>query len=374
MIRLVFFIGFLGFGGSERQLFLLLSHFDRRLFEIHVVVFNPSPNETYQRPLEQLGVQVWQIPSYRKGIGPRLRFLTRLLRQLKPDIVHSWTFHDNVYAGITGRMTRARLCWGSLRNAYHATEVQKLPAVYRQLALHLVSQIVVNANTLADELVAVGCKRQRILVLPNCVEVAPAGLPAANLSEFAITDQHQVVGIVGNLRYQKNHLLFVRGMARVCAQFEQARGLIVGQPLPLNPGVAEEIEAAIAAMGLQNKLMLTGFRPDVPAVLQRLDVLAMTSHYEGMPNVVMEAMAAARPVVATRVGGVPELIEQGVNGFIIPPDDPDQFAQAVGLLLSRPEQAKMMGAASRRIIDQKFSCPILAQRLQQLYQHHLPAR
>lgn len=371
MIRLVFFSGFLGFGGSERQLFLLLSHFDRRLFDIHIVVFNPSPNETYQGPLEQLGVRVWQIPPAVRGIGPRLRFLAGLLRQLKPDIVHSWTFHDNVYAGITGRIARARLCWGSLRNAYHATEVQKLPAVYRQLALYLVPKIMVNSNVLADELVAAGYRRERVLVLPNCVAAAPAGLPAADLADLGLTDQHQVVGIVGNLRYQKNHLLFVRGMAKVCAQFEQARGLIVGQPLPLNPGVAEEIVATIAAEGLQDKLILAGFRPDVPAVMQRLDVLAMTSHYEGMPNVVMEAMAAARPVVATRVGGVPDLIEQGVNGFIVSPNDPDQFAEAVAKLLSRPEQAKMMGAAGRRIVDQKFSCPALSQQLQNLYQGHL---
>ena len=369
MVRLVFFIGFLGFGGSERQLFLLLSHFDRRLFEVHVVVFNPSPNETYQGPLERLGVRVWQIPPEVRGVGSRLRFLAGLLRQLRPDIVHSWTFHDNVYAGITGRIARARLCWGSLRNAYHATEVQKLPAVYRQLALRLVSQLVVNSKALADELLAAGYRR--VLVLPNCVEVAPAGLPPADLSDLGLTDQHLVVGIVGNLRYQKNHLLFVRGMAKVCAQFPQARGLIVGQPLPLNPGVAEEIGATISSLGLQDKLIMAGFRPDVPAVMQRLDLLAMTSHYEGMPNVVMEAMAAARPVVATRVGGVPDLIEQGVNGFIISPNNPDQFAEAVGVLLSRPEQAKLMGAAGRRIVDQKFSCPALAQQLQNLYQHHL---
>lgn len=370
-MRLVYLIGFLGFGGSERQLFLLLSHMDLRDMEVHVVVFNDSPGETYEAPLRALGVQVWRMPPAVRGVAARTRYLLRLFRRLRPQVVHSWTFHDNVYAGLVGRLAGVPLRWGSLRNSYHAREVQHLPAGLRWLALHSTQRLVLNSQALADELQAARLPGRlpagRILVLPNCVELPADDVERPDLAEFGLDERHQVVGIVGNLRYQKNHLLFVEAMAQVIAQQPLARGLIVGQPLPLNPGVAEEIRAAIARHGLQEKVLLAGFRADVPALMRRFDVLAMTSRYEGMPNVVMEGMAAGCPVVATRVGGVPDLVVAGVNGFVVPPDDVAAFAAAVGKLLADPAGARAMGEAGRRMAAGQFGCRQMAARLRAMY-------
>ena len=374
-LRLVYLIGFLGFGGSERQLFLLLSHMDLRDMEVHVVVFNDSPGETYEVPLRALGVQVWQMPPEVRGVVARARYLLRLFRRLRPQVVHSWTFHDNVYAGLVGWLAGVPRRWGSLRNSYYAREVQHLPAGLRWLALYSGQRLVVNSQALADELRAARLPGRlpgrfpagRILVLPNCVELAADDAALPDLAEFGLEARHQVVGIVGNLRYQKNHLLFVEAMAQVIAQRPLARGLIVGQPLPLNPGVAEEIRAAIARHGLQEKVLLAGFRADVPALMRRFDVLAMSSRYEGMPNVVMEGMAAGCPVVATRVGGVPDLVVAGVNGFVVPPDDAAAFAAAVGRLLADPAGARAMGEAGRRMAVEQFGCRQMAARLRAMY-------
>lgn len=365
-ITLVFLIGFLGYGGSERQLYLLLRHFDLSQFQVHVIVFNPSPNQTYEEPLRRLGISIWNIPVSQKGIIGRLRFLYPLLRRLQPTIIHSWTFHDNVYAGLVGWLIGAKVRWGSLRNSYYAQEVKKLPALYRWLSLHAVQKIVVNSTALQKELITIGYTPQKITVLPNCVQISLDKV-AADLSELGITSRQPIVGIVGNLRPQKNLLLFVEGMAQLLPHHPQAMGIIVGQPVPGHDGVVQEIQEAICRHKLEKRILFTGFREDVPALMHCFTLLALTSHYEGVPNVIMEAMAAARPVIATAIGGVPDLIRHGENGLLIPPNNPQAFAQAADFLLTHPEQAQKMGQIGKQRVIEQFSCPQIAHQLQNHY-------
>lgn len=366
-LRLLFLTGFLGHGGSERQLYLLLRHLDPTHFERHVVVFNESPNRTYDAPLREAGVRIWPLPPDCKGVRRRSVYLYRRFRALRPDIVHSWTFHDNPYAALIGRLAGVPVRWGSLRNALHAVEAQRLPPLYRWLSLRAPQRLVVNAHALAGQVVAAGVPTGRVTVLPNCLPLPEPDLPPPDLSAWGIDGRHQLIGIIGNLRHQKNHALFVAALARLLPHYPDARGLIIGQPLPRNPGVAADIHAAIAAHNLTDRIHLLGFRDDVPALLQRLDVVALTSHYEGLPNAVLEAQAAGCPVVATRVGGVPELIEDGVTGHIVPPGDPTAFAAALARLLDDPPHARDLAVAARAHVARRHGCATIAAQASRLY-------
>jgi glycosyltransferase involved in cell wall biosynthesis len=366
-IRLVCFVGELGLGGSERQLYLLLKHIDRDLFDCHVLVFNPSPYFVFNDALMAIGVHVWQMPSDCQGVPPRIRYIYNLLRKIKPDIVHSWTAHDNPYAGLVGRLVGTPVCLGSLRGSLSSPGFQGLPLPYRFLSLYSVSKLVVNCETIAKELIAKHYPVSKVAVIPNCVEFPPVDLTAPDLSSLGIHDGHQVVGIVGNLRKVKNHLMFVQGMAQVLSSYPHVRGLIVGQPVSDEPERWHEIASTIRKIGLDGRVMLAGFRPDVPALMQRLTVFCLTSMIEGMPNTILEAMAAACPVVATRVGGVPELVKDGVNGILVEPDDIHDFARAVKYLLENPELAKRMGLAGRDIAVREFGCDRVAQQFTDLY-------
>lgn len=375
---LVYLTGELGHGGSERQLFLLLKHLDPQRWARHVVVFNPTSYPVYNDALRRLGVTVWELPREVRGIPRRLLWLVRLLRRLRPRVVHSWTVHDNAYAALAGLLARVPLRWGSLRGSLHSDALRRMPAIFRWLCLRGVGRLVVNSQAIAGQLAAAGYPAARVSVLANGVELGDLGNPAdrdePDFGDLGIPPGAPVAGIVGNLRRVKNHLLFVRAMAQVLPAFPDARAVIVGQPLPSEPHVAAELEAEIARLGLGGRVLLAGFRGEVPALMRRFTVLCLSSHSEGLPNVVLEAMAAGRPVVATRVGGVPELVRDGVTGLLVAPGDVEGFAAAVRRLLAEPDLAARLGEAGRELASGEHSCAAAAATLGGLYLDALAAR
>lgn len=371
-VRVAHLINHLGRGGSERQLVLLLRHLDPRRFAHRVVVFNPSPHRVWDDELAARGVEVVSLPADLRGVARRLLYLGRRLRPWRPHVLHSWTVHDNPYAGVLGRVLGVPVRWGSLRGSLSSPGLESLPAPYRFLVLRSVDRLLVNCRALAGELAAAGHPASRVAVLPNGVELVNA--PPADLSALGIEPGMPVVGTVGNLRRIKNHEMFVRAMAEVLPRHPRARAVIVGQPLASEPGYAAEIERAIADLGLAGRLVLTGFRADVPNVLSRLAVLCLTSHSEGMPNSVLEAMAASRPVAAVRVGGVPELVRDGWNGFLVEPGDAAGLARAVDRHLADPALAAEMGVHGRQLAAAEHDCRRLAGRLASLYEEALKGR
>lgn len=365
-LRVVHLINHLGRGGTERQLYLLLRHLDRERFRHRVVVFNPSRNAVWDAPLAALGVEVESLPPSCRGVPRRLIHLFRRLRSFRPDVIHSWTVHDNPYAGLLARFLGASSL-GSLRGSLHTPGLARLSRLSRWLMLRSVDGLLANCRALAAELAAAGVEPRRVVVLPNAVEI-PADLTPADLSEHGIPAGAPVVATVGNLRRIKRHELFIEAMAEVLPRHREARALIVGQPVASEPGYPDELGAAIRRHGLADRVILTGFRADVPEILARFDILCLTSESEGMPNAVLEAMAAGRPVVAMGVGGVPEIIVDGETGHVVPPGDVGALARAVDGLLADPERAAAMGVAGRRRVAIEHDPARLAGRLGELYE------
>ncbi len=369
-MRVVHLIGQIGLGGTERQLLVLLQHLDRERFESHIVVFNPSPHGELHDEFEQLGIPVITVPPECRRIPQRVRFLWRTFRRLAPDVVHSWTAHDNPYAGVVGRLAGVRARFGSLRTTLRSTLMANLPRTYRWLVLFGVAELVVNSETCARELRELGVRSRRIRLLRNCVPLMPAPAPA-ELTELGIKASHRLVGLVGNLRAVKDHLFFVDAMARVLPEVPELRVLLVGQPLPSEPDYPRRIEERIDRHGLRGRFVITGFRSDIPALLRRMEICCLTSKSEGMPNVVLEAMAAGRPVVATRVGGVPELVADGDSGYLIEPGDVRGFAEAVSRLLAEPDLARRLGRHGHQRTRRHHGCADAARRLGNFYRQAL---
>lgn len=365
---MVHLINQLGRGGSERQLCLVLSHFDRRRFVHRVVAFNPSRHAPWNQELEEAGVEVLEMPETCRGAARRLLYLARRLRGFRPHVLHSWTVHDNPYAGVLGRLLGTPVRWGSLRGKFLSEGVRRLSPLYRFLMLRSVDRIVVNCAALAGDLAAAGYPAERVVVLPNCVVRETEG-EASDVGELAA--EGPLVGIVANLRQCKDLPTFVRAMGRVLPRHPGARALIVGQPISAEPEVPGEVEAEIERRGLVGRVVVTGFRADVPAILDRLAVFCLTSEREGMPNVVLEAMAAGLPVVATRVGGVPELVREGWNGHLVERGDDEALAGHVDRLLADPELASELGANGRRMASAEHDCGRAAGRLAELYEEAL---
>jgi len=355
-IRLLFLIGELGMGGSERQLYLLLKHLDRNLFEPHIIVFNTTPYDTLDAHLEQVGVQVHPIPEASAGVARRIWYILKLTRRLRPQIIHSWTVHDNPYAGLVGILARIPVRLGSVRGTIHSPGITGLPNIYQWLIFHSVNGLVINSSAIHTELLNKGLPNNKIQHIPNCVELPNNESPIVDLSSLGIPDNQRIVGIVANLHGVKNHLMFIEGMSQVLPEFPDTSALIIGQPVRSHPDLMDHLKDIIKGLGMQKRIIFAGFRPDVIALLQRFDVFCLTSNSEGMPNAVMEAMAAGLPVVATRVGGVPDLVQDGVTGYLVEPGDIKGFAEAIRKLLLDPDFAERMGKAGLDRVSQKHSC------------------
>lgn len=368
-IKIIYLIGQLGLGGSERQLYLLLKHMDKTRFEPHVVVFNPSANYTLDDDLRRAGVSVHAIPPATRSIPARMVWLYRFFRGLRPHIVHSWSIHDNAYAGLVGWLAGVPMRLGSVRGSIASPDFQAFPSLIQWIILRGVQSLVVNSTSIVAELSAAGVPAGRIFLLPNCVEADSIGPQAelpVNFPTFG-----RIVGLVANLRREKNHLLFVRALAQLLPEFPDLFGVMVGQPVRASdPDVPEQIQAEIERLGVGERIRLVGFHPHPPALLPRFEIFCLPSDFEGTPNAVLEAMAAGLPVVATRVGGIPQVIEHGVSGLLVEPRDEDALAAALRGLLRDPAKARQMGQAARQRVADELSPAVIVPQLEAYYKSH----
>jgi glycosyltransferase involved in cell wall biosynthesis len=364
-LRIVYLIGQLGLGGSERQLYLLLKHMDKTRFELHVVVFNPSPNYTFDDELGKVGIAIHTIPPACRGIAHRMIWIFQLLRRLRPDVVHSWSIHDNVYAGIVGKLAGVPIRLGSVRDSLVSPEFLEFSPLVRWLILHTVQSHLVNSVSIEEEMKAAGVASKRICTLPNCVDTSP-------LPDVAVLQEvpygARIVGMVANLHRKKNHLMFVRGLAQVLPEFPNVYGVIIGQPLPeYDPELPGRIRTEIISHGMQDRILHLGFHTNVPALLPGFEIFCLPTNFEGTPNVILEAMAAGLPVIATRVSGIPHIVEHGVTGLLIEPGDVNDLVKALRTLLGDPQKAQQMGVAGRTRVEMKFSCETVVPHFEDYY-------
>lgn len=329
--RVALVIGQLSVGGAENQLAELIRDLDRERF-VPIVYSLSSEAGPVRASLERLGVQVRTVGS--SGIG-RARRLAAQLGGDGIELVHAWLFIANTYAWAARRLgvrvplvTSARNC-KSQGWVHHAANV----AAFRASA-----RIIVNSAEVRDYVVRrYVARRSRIDVVYNAVDTERFR-PAAEPSAAPLR-----VITVGRLVTQKNPLLFVEAAARVHETLPGVRFTIVGDG-PLGAAIADRARA----LGLSDVLDLPGERHDVERLLSEAHAFWLTSSWEGLPNVVMEAMACGLPVVASDVGGTRELFSSGVEGFLVRPHQAEDFAHYGLQLLQDPALRARMGVAARK--------------------------
>ena len=215
-------------------------------------------------------------------------------------------------------------------------------------------------------LIDLGFSPARIRRIYNGVDAAKySQAPETDLrAELGVGPATPLVGMIGNIRLTKGHEYFIRAADRVLRQFPTATFVICGDGhAVLEPPLRE----LVAALGVAERVRFLGFRPDVAALLPQLDVFVLPSTSEGFPLVVLEAMAAGRPVVATRCGGVEEMIADGEDGITVPIGDAGQLAAGICCLLADPRRAALLGDNARRRMRRQFSTKGMVAGYEQLY-------
>lgn len=348
----------LGQGGAETQLVALSRHLASRGWRTEVVSLLPparhaAETRRFVAELQSLGIPVWS-PGITSRTAP-VRGLWALLthwRARRPDMLCTFMFHANVVGRLVGRLARVPVVVSSVRNERFGPRWrERLEAATAGLC----DVTVVNSEAVAASLAARGVvRRDRCRVIPNAVDFArfPPRAPATRAAmreQLGLPHDAFVWLAVGRLYPHKDHAALLRAVTRLRERHPSMRLAIAGDG-PLR----RVLRRQTCELSLGERVHWLGLRDDVPELLAASDAFVLPSRWEGSPNAVLEALAAAVPVTGTDVGGVRELIEDGRSGFIVPPGDVAALATAMERLMRLPAEARArMGRRGRHWVRQR---------------------
>lgn len=353
-------------GGTGSHLVGMLKHVDPHRWQIEILCQGAKELE----PPEHV---TW-LGSPASGRLERLPFaqlrglneVRRHLRVGSPDVVHTYFFWPIIYGRLLKRL-------GLIRHLVENREDQGFnlsPWNYRLLkATADVPDRVICVSEGVRQVVLEreGVKEERTVVIHNGVKL-PAVIPGADEQRelrraLGFSSAHLIVGMVANLnRPVKGVGYFVDAMPLILAEVPDARFLILGEGRE-----KRSLKSRARELGVENRVVFTGFRPDIDRFYPLMDVSALTSLSEGLSMTLLESMSFGLPVVATRVGGNPEIVRDAETGFLVPPRDPAAFAGRVVELLTNPGLRERMGRAGRRFVEGRFTLAETAAQYEEIY-------
>jgi glycosyltransferase involved in cell wall biosynthesis len=333
-------IGQLGLGGTEQQVALLACGLHERGIDTSVLVmFDGGPRE---EALRQAGVPVIYL-GFRRFTALRnmpvnmaaFLALVRRLRRDRVDVLHAFLLHSYLTAAAAAWMARVPVLVAGRRSMGFFKQGRPFLLAAERLATRLTDQLIANARAVADDTRATeGVPEKKITVVYN-------GLPEAAFAEHApasIQTSHPVLLCVANLKVYKGHRHLLQAVGQLRARGRPCTLLLAG-----DGEERQALERQASWLGIDVRFL--GASGNIGSLLARADVVVLPSLSEGMSNAVMEAMAAGRPIVATRVGGTPELLSD--RGMLVPPGNAPALAAAIEDLLADPARAAVLGKRAR---------------------------
>ncbi len=360
--RIAYVIGELGKGGAEYQLHELLRMLDRSLFEPRV--YSLAPGGYWAGAIRGLGVRVEELARRGSADLARLARLRARLREFAPHVLHTLLWSANSYGRLAALRLGIPVVIAAERNAIRRPPWQ---VVVERLLDRSTDAYLVNCEAIAALLAGrERIAREKIRVIPNGIDLGR--LPSFTLERASarvaagLDPARRLVAQVGRLTGQKDYPTFLRAAAMVAAELPDVDFLVVGE--------GEEraaLETLAARLGIGARLRFVGLVHDVPALLRRVDALALTSTYEGFPNVVVEAMASGAVAVVTDVGGCRELVAHQETGLLVPSRSPAAVAAALMRVLRDPAFGRRLALAARRRVEADLAIERMAERTSAAY-------
>jgi glycosyltransferase involved in cell wall biosynthesis len=367
-IRIGYVIGQLTYGGAERQLYELICGIDRTRFQCFVYCLSER-TAPYGDKIRAAGAELRILKRKGHLDASRILKLASLLRKDRIVILHSFLFHGNGYAWPARLLARVPHLLTSARNC---KDVGLLRGWVNRLAFNGSDAIVCNGEAVRSFVVEhYRAELEKSVVIYNGLDLNRFSvLPAAGGGKIAgRTAEEKLVITVGRLVPQKDLDLFLEAAALLTRKKAGVRFLIVG-----DGPCRERLERKASQNGLRGKIVFLGERDDIPELLQAADIFWLTSSWEGLPNVLLEAMACAKPIVTRDVGACREIINHGENGYLVPDRNAESFAQHTLGLLSDLDKAREMGRAGRKLAEEKFSSGKMVRATESLYASLLDSR
>ncbi|MEO6910156.1 MAG: glycosyltransferase family 4 protein [Edaphobacter sp.] len=335
-------------GGGERIVLKLAALLPEYGYRASILTFAADPESPALRPPP---CPVYLLPlkrTYDLNAFKAALHLRRFLKQQQVQIVQTFFESSDIWAGfVTKTMSKSKLIWS--RRDMGILRTRKHEVAYRLMAglpdaVFAVSELVRRHCIDVDRI-----DPARVRTIYNGLNLADWGAPLRP----SRPDGTFVITTAGNIRPVKGHDIFIKAAASIVKQFPNAYFSIAGGVL--EPVYFEELQALVRDLGLTDHFRFLGGVTNLREHLSEADIFVLPSRSEGFSNAIVEAMAASLPVVATNVGGNAEAVQDGVSGFIVPPEDPQALAAAILRLLADPTQSEAMGAAGKRLAAEKFT-------------------
>ena len=350
----------LNVGGAERALVSLATGLDRRRWTPSVICLDREGE--LAGPLRSAGITVTCLSVDRcRPISAVARLVSALKRD-PPALIQSFLFHANIAARLASPWVGRPVVVGGLRVAEHAKGWHlRLDRLTQGLSA---CSVCVSEGVKRHAIEAGRLEPRRLVVIPNGVDVhAFDDAAAVELASWNLGESEKVLLYVGRIDAQKAVNILIQAAALVAKQRTDWRLLIAG-----DGPERDRLEAlTISFAELSGRVEWLGRRGDVPSLLKTADAMILPSLWEGMPNVILEAMAARRPVIATQVEGTEELVEPGKTGWLVPPGDPRSLASAILEALADPERLRRLGEAGRSRVEAEYTPQRVVQSYERLW-------
>ncbi len=358
------FITDLQSGGAQVALWRLATRLDKAAFTARVVCLRGGEGAV-GRKLRAAGIPILDLQMTRKWRVDALARLYAHWRRERPTILHSWMFHATLTGRLVGRAAGIPILISARRNVnIGGSQRERL----NRLTLPLDHAVIAVCEAARQAEMARGhAAPEKVTTIYNGVDLSE--FPPANAAAGArlrrvlhLPADARLIGVVGRLHPQKGHTTLLQAIPAILAETPAAHFLMIGDG-ELRPALAQEAQQ----LGAARQVHWLGQRDDVPMLLAGLDLFALPSLWEGMPNAALEAMAAALPVVATGVDGTREVIEDGVSGLLVPPADAAALAAGIIRLLQDPSLAQRLGQTARERVATQFTLEQTVQKTEALY-------
>lgn len=343
-------------GGMKKHLYLLLKNIDRSKFSPILIGDEKS--------CEEFEVEKFLLPLQEKFFTQQdfliFKKLLELTKKGNVDIVHCHGY-KTLFLGVISKIFLKLPVVITIHNyLFYGNKIsKKLYEKFLKLFWRYFNIIIVVSEDLKRYLEERGVKSKKIRVVYNGIEIE-------KLEEINRKKEYKLVGTVSRFVPEKGIIYLVRAIPEVIEEIKNVRFIIIGE----GPEY-KKIEKEIEKLNLQNFLEILPYQKDISSFLKNLDLLVVPSIFEGAGMIILEAMANRLPVVATKVGGIPEIVRDNQTGILVKPRDIKELSSAITKLLKEDEKSKKMGEFARKIVEEKFDIKIMVRETEKLYEEVL---
>ena len=360
------------FGGGKRVFMQLMTYLNKEEFQFYSCCAFDKKQEDF---LSKHGGTIVHIDIQYGGFWQSIKKLIDLLREEKIDIVHSQGGRADFYARMAARMLKPKVKVvnttavtvesydvGALRKgAYLFFDRFSESYVDRFIVVsEALRRILINTHKISDD---------KVIKIYNGIELNEyqpddSGEFSTRIrKEYNIGKDVFLVGTVGRMVWPKRFEYLIRSIPEIVKNYPKVKVLLVGDGV-----LKKNLEDLTERLELKDRIIFTGFRSDIKDILSTVDLLVIPSLQEGFPMITLEAMAMAKPIIATNIDGITEQITDGVNGILVPPKDPSALAKAIIKVINDKELAMTMGLAARKKVEQEFSVEKMVSETEKVYQ------